>query len=129
MDYLEDDLDLEEIGIDSIPDLVGQYIGHIDNYGNIKTTMTAEYFKGKYEYGDIVDLRINQVVKKAKYVPNLFGGIPGELVVYPGSSGKKEDRFLEISIWRHFTEGKPTTGIDEFNFPKVGSEIELVKNG
>lgn len=128
MDYLEDDLDLEEMGIDIIPDLVGNYIGHIDNYGNIKTTMTSEYFKGKYEYGDIVDLGINQVVKKAKYVPNLFGGIPGELVIYPGSSGKKEDRFLEISIWRHFTESKPTTGVDEFNFPKVGSEIELVKN-
>jgi len=127
MDYLEDDLDLEEIGIDAIPDLVGHYIGHIDNYGNIKTTMTTEYFKGKYEYGDIVDLRINQVVKKAKYVPNLFGGIPGELVVYPGSSGKKEDRFLEISIWRHFTEDKPTTGVDEFNHPKVGSEIVIVK--
>lgn len=128
MDYLEDDLDLEEIGLDHIPDLRGYHIGHIDNYGNIKTTITVEDFKGKYEHGDIVDIRINQIVKKAKYVSNLFGGVPGELVVYPGSSGKKDNRFLEISIWRHFTEDKPTTGVDEFNSPKVGSVIELIKN-
>lgn len=67
-------------------------------------------------------------MKKAKYVPNLFGDIPGQLVIYPGSSGKKENRFLEISIWRHFDEDKPTTGADEFNFPKIGSAIELIKN-
>lgn len=126
MDYLEDDLELEEIGLQNIPDLKGYYIGHIDNYGNIKTTITVEDFKGKYEYGDIVDLRINQIVKKAKYVSNLFGGVPGELVIYPGSSGKKDNRFLEISIWRHFTEDKPTTGIVEFNYPKIGSVIELL---
>lgn len=128
MDYLEDELELEEISTDIIPELDEFYIGHIDNFGNIKTTIITEDFKGKYEYGDIVNLKINQIVKKAKYVPNLFGGIPGELVIYPGSSGKKDNRFLEISIWRHFTEGKPTTGIDEFNFPKIGSLIELIKS-
>lgn len=127
MDYLEDDLELDEIGVDRIPDLRGNYIGHIDNYGNIKTTMTVEDFKGKYEYGEMISLKINKIVKKAKYVKNLFGGVPGELVVYPGSSGKKDNRFLEISIWRHFTEDKPTTGAEEFNFPKVGSVIELLK--
>jgi len=128
MDYLEDDLDLEEIGSDSIPDLKGHYVGHIDNYGNIKTTIVEEDFKGKYEYGEIVSIKINQIVKKAKYVSNLFGDIPGELVIYPGSSGKKDNRFLEISIWRHFTEDKPTTGVNEFNSPKIGSVIELIKS-
>ena len=127
MDYLEDELELEEISTNIIPELDELYIGHIDNFGNIKTTIVEEDFKGKYEYGEIVGLKINQIVKKAKYVRNLFGGIPGELVVYPGSSGKKDNRFLEISIWRHFTEGKPTTGVDEFNFPKIGSVIELIK--
>lgn len=128
MDYLEDDLELDEIGLDNIPTIEGRHIGHIDNYGNIKTTMVEEDFKGKYEYEEMVNLKINQIVKKAKYVKNLFGGIPGELVVYPGSSGKKDNRFLEISIWRHFTEDNPTTGVDEFNHPKVGSEIEIIKN-
>jgi len=126
MDYMEDELELEEIGLDNIPMLEGKHIGHIDNYGNIKTTMVEEDFKGKYEYGEIVGLQINQIVKKAKYVKNLFGGIPGELVIYPGSSGKKDNRFLEISVWRHFTEDKPTTGVDEFNHPEVGSEIVII---
>ncbi|EKE13748.1 MAG: hypothetical protein ACD_12C00840G0002 [uncultured bacterium] len=127
MDYLEDELELEEISTDIIPELDQFYIGHIDNFGNIKTTVVEEDFKGKYEYGELVNIKINQIVKTAKYVPNLFGGVPGELVVYPGSSGKKDNRFLEISIWRHFTEEKPTTGVDEFNFPKIGSVIEIVK--
>jgi len=128
MDYLEDELELEEINTNIIPELDEFYIGHIDNFGNIKTTIVEEDFKGKYEYGDVVGLKINQIVKKAKFVPNLFGGIPGELVVYPGSSGKKDNRFLEISIWRHFTEAKPTTGIGEFNSPRIGSVIELIRN-
>ena len=126
MDYMEDELELEEVGGDIIPDLVGNYIGHIDNYGNIKTTIAEENFKGKYIYGDLVNVKINNLQKKAKYVSNLFGGVPGELVIYPGSSGKKDNRFLEISIWRHFAEEKPTTGINEFNFPKIGSEIVLL---
>ena len=127
MDYMEDELELEEIGTEIIPQLDRFYIGHIDNFGNLKTTLVVEDFKGKYEYGELVNLKINGIEKKAKYVPNLFGDIPGELVIYPGSSGKKDNRFLEISIWRHFTEDKPTTGFDEFNSPKVGSVIEIVK--
>ncbi|MBI5127114.1 SAM-dependent chlorinase/fluorinase [Candidatus Roizmanbacteria bacterium] len=126
MDYMEDELELEDIEVDEIPNLSGYHIGHIDNFGNIKTTITREDFKGKYEFGDFINIKINKTVKKAKYVPNLFGGTPGELVIYPGSSGKKDNRYLEITIWRHFTEEKPTTGIFEFNFPKIGSEIELL---
>ncbi|MCX7956053.1 MAG: SAM-dependent chlorinase/fluorinase [Patescibacteria group bacterium] len=127
MDYLEDELELEEISINEIPYLKGYYIGHIDNFGNMKTTITHEDFKGKYEYGDVITIKINNIIKKVKYVSNLFGGIPGELVIYPGSSGKNDNRFLEISVWRYFTEENPTTGIHEFNFPKIGSPIEILK--
>ena len=127
MDYMEDELELEEIGTEVIPQLDRFYIGHIDNFGNIKTTIIEEDLKGKCEYGEFIELKINGLVKKVKYVSNLFGDVPGELVIYPGSSGKKDNRFLEISIWRHFTEDKPTTGVDEFNFPKIGSVIELIK--
>ena len=82
--------------------------------------------KGKYEFGDMVGLKVNDVTKKAKFVTNLFGGVPGELVIYPGSSGYPDNRFLEITIWRHFTEVSPTTGREEFGNPKVGSIIELL---
>ncbi|MGB9883538.1 MAG: SAM hydroxide adenosyltransferase [Microgenomates group bacterium] len=127
MDYMEDELELEEVSIDEIPDLKGYFIGHIDNFGNIKTTITQEDFKGKFEYGDILKIKINKIEKKVKFVPSLFGGVPGELVIYPGSSGKKDNRFLEITVWRYFTEEKPTTGVHEFNHPTPGSEIEIVE--
>jgi len=126
MDAMEDELDLEEVLVDVIPDLKGFYIGHIDNFGNIKTTITHEDLKGKVEYGGYIKIKIGKVIKKVRYVDNLFGGEVGELVIYPGSSGKKDNPYLEISVWRHFDEEKPTTGKDEFLNPKVGEKIELL---
>lgn len=123
MDTMEDDLDLQEVSLNKIPELRGYFISHIDNFGNIKTTITLEDFKGKYEYGDLVDIKLNKIEKKAKYVSNLFGGEPGELVIYPGSSGRKDNPYIEISVWRHFTEENPITGIHAFNHPRPGMEI------
>ncbi len=128
MDSLEQELDLEEIGSDIIPVLSGWHIGHIDNYGNIKTTITHEEFKGKYEYGDEVLVKINKVTKKVKYVSNLFGSKPGDLVIYPGSSGKPDNPYLEISVWRHFDEESPTTGLAEFNTPRPGQGVKIGQN-
>jgi len=125
MDYMEDSLELEEIFLQEIPVLEGSYIGHIDNYGNIKTTITENELKGRYEYQDMVNVEINGITKKAKYVENLFGGIPGELVIYPGSSGQKNNRFIEITVWRHFTEKDPTTGRDLFKNPKPGNYVKI----
>lgn len=125
MDELEDELDLEEEHSNVIPGLQGYYVGHIDNYGNVKTTITHEELKGKFELGATVTVSLNGVTKKAKYVSNLFGGTPGELVMYPGSSGDPKNPFMEISVWRHFTEKNPTTGKHEFNMPRPGQIIEL----
>lgn len=126
MNEMEDEMELEEVSTNIIPELRGYYIGHIDNFGNIKTTIKLEDFKGRYEYGDLVSIKMNGIVKKAMFVGNLFGGTPGELVVYPGSSGKKDNPYLEISIWRHFTEESPTTGLHTFNFPRPGQQVELL---
>lgn len=125
MDELEDEMELEEVSSNLIPPLVGFYVTHIDNFGNIKTLIPNSYFKGKFEYGEFVGLNINGVTKKAKYVESLFGGDPGELVIYPGSSGKLDDRYLEITIWRHFTEKDTTTGVHAFNQPRPGMKIEI----
>jgi S-adenosylmethionine hydrolase len=127
MDEMEDELELEEVATSVIPNLTGYYIGHIDNFGNIKTTISLSEFKGKYEYGETVRIKINEIEKKACFVNNLFSGVVGELVIYPGSSGHKHNPYLEISIWRHFTEEKPTTGSAEFNSPRPGMEITIVK--
>ena len=50
------------------------YVAHIDNFGNIKTTI-KEALKGKYEYGDFVKIKVNETENKAKFVDNLWGNI------------------------------------------------------
>ena len=125
MDEMEDEMEFEEISSTIIPKLDDHYVAHIDSFGNIKTLIPHSFFKGKFEYGELVSLTINSITHKAKYVTNLFGGQPGELVIYPGSSGRLDDRLLEISIWRHFTEKNPTTGMYLFNNPKPGMEIKI----
>ena len=126
MEGLEDEMEIEEASSNIIPEIFDKYyIAHIDNFGNVKTTIKKEVLKGKYEYGDLVKIKIGKIENKAKFVDNLFGGELGELVIYPGSSGAINDPFLEISAWQHFDEIKPKTGIDFFINLRPGMEIEL----
>lgn len=125
MDAMEDELDLEEVHTNLIPALQGHYIGHIDTHGNIKTTISKDELKGRYEYEQHIPIKINNIKKHAKYVSHLFTGSPGELVIYPGSSGRKDEPFLDISIWQHFTESHPCTSAQEFGFPRPGTKIEI----
>lgn len=127
MDTMQDEMDLEEISRDYIPEFMDVHIGHIDNYGNIKTTATESYLKGDYKIGDTIPITINNVTLEAIYVDNLFAATPGELVIYPGSSGNPDDRFLEITMWRHFTEEHPTTGIHAFHQPRPGMKVVIKK--
>ena len=116
----EDEMELEEIRNTIIPVLEDFYIGHIDNYGNIKTTIPHSYLKGKHEYHEAIKITTNSTTKTATYVDNLFGKEPGALVIYPGSSGPKDDPYLEIAIWQHF----PTeSALKEFNHAKPGDKV------
>lgn len=123
MENREDELFLEEAHLNLIPYLEKNkyYIGHIDNYGNIKTTITHEELKGRYEYDDNVEINIGGVKKIARYVPGLFKGEVGELIIYPGSSGNKNNPFIEISAW--MTPENPKTGIYYFPKAKPGNEV------
>lgn len=121
----ENELVFEETHLNHIPSLEkdNYYIGHIDNYGNIKTTITHEELKGRYEYDDNVEIIIGKIKKRARYVPGLFKGEIGELIIYPGSSGSKNNPFLEISAW--MTPENPKTGIFYFPNAKPGEKIIL----
>jgi len=125
MDELIDELNLEETSIGLIPTIKGFYIGHIDNFGNIKTTITKENLKGRYEFGDELLVKINKVQKKVKYVASLFGGRVGQPVIYPGSSGERDNPYLEISVWRHFDQEDWVTGSKLFQDPLPGTAIEI----
>ena len=123
MEAMQDDMELEEAHISIIPGLQGDYVGHVDNYGNIKTTIHETVFKEKYSYGDEMDITINGVKKKVLYVDNFFGGNRGDLVIFPGSSGDKRDPYLEISVWRHFDEEDQSTGSAIFDNAKPGMKV------
>lgn len=125
MDDMQDELELEELRNNVIPELTGYYIGHIDNFGNIKTTIKISDFKGKYEFGSSVKIKINSIEKTARFVDNLFGGEVGELIIYPGSSGPKDNPYLEISAWNKFEENQISTGASYFNSPKPGMSVEV----
>ncbi len=43
---------------------------------------------------DMLKIAINKIVNSAVYVKGLFGGSVGQLVIYPGSSGKKDNPYL-----------------------------------
>lgn len=123
-----DELPLQEEKISIIPDLDASCIGHIDNYGNIKTTLKLSDFDTKFKFGDIIEIEINGIKKRVKFVDNLFGGVPGELVVYPGSSGDPDNPYIEVTIWRHFTEADRSTGREAFNNPHPGERILILSS-
>ncbi len=123
MDAMQDELELEELRLEMIPQIRGHYIGHIDNFGNIKTTITHEELKGKCEIGEKLEVTINDVTLEARHVTNLFGGKQGELVMYPGSSGAPDNPYVELTVHRHFTEKNITTGAGLFDNPRPGAEI------
>ncbi len=123
----EDQLALEEITLDAIPPLTGFYIGHIDNFGNIKTTIKKSALKGKVELNEKLKIKINGVTQTVKFVNGLFSDSPNQLTLYPGSSGDYDDPYLEISIWRTFeSKDAQKTGEHIFNYPSPGDKIELI---
>lgn len=117
----QDDLGLDELELGSIPDLVGFFVGHVDNYGNIKTTIPSGVLKGKL-HGDLIKVTIGNITREAFYTHNLFGEMQGVLVIAPGSSGKENDRFLELSV-RIGPNYKSAS--EHFNNPKPGTEIRI----
>ncbi len=125
LEYQEDSLELEQIDKNIIPEIRGKFVAHIDNYGNIKTTITHEDLKSRYHYNDQIQIQINGVKKKALYTDNLFGQEPGKLVIYPGSSGSPDNPFIEIAVRLNFDKSELVNAREIFKNPRIGSEIKI----
>ncbi|HLC94765.1 MAG TPA: SAM hydroxide adenosyltransferase [Patescibacteria group bacterium] len=121
---MEQEFDLEGVHVNSIPEVRGFHVAHIDNYGNIKTTITMEDFKGNYEYGGYVPVSINGFVHKARYVKTIFSEVAGTLVVAKGSSGHKDNPYLELSV-RMKENGHQKSAASLFHHPFPGDLIEI----
>jgi hypothetical protein len=122
---LEDQMQLDETHTASIPAMEGFVVGHIDAFGNIKTTMPREALKGKREYGETVTVRIGDTERHARFVEHLFAGNPGELVVYPGTGGPADDPYLEVSAWQRVSEDLGDTGAAHFGQPRPGMTLAI----
>lgn len=118
----QDEMELEEIRNTEIPNLDKFYIGHIDNYGNIKTTIPHSHLKGKYEYGEKIKITIDKETKEAIYTDNMFGLEPDVLVLTPGSSGMPDDPYLELVIWQHYPD---SSACKVFPQAKPGDEVKV----
>lgn len=127
IEYETEALDLQEVNTDPIPSLAGFYIGHIDNFGNIKTTIKKSVLKGKREFGEKLKVKINEISHELTFVEGLFRYKPNELIIYPGSSGYRDDPYLEISVWRYFdNKERNGTGSSYFKNPLPGDKVELL---
>lgn len=127
-DYMEDELQLQETHIHLISDIEKGlwYIGHIDNFGTLKITMTSDDLKGSHSFGDNIKISIGHLTRDAKYVEYMFAGHPGELVIFPGSTGRTDNPNLEISVWRHFEKGDHHNGAHAFDYPRPGEIVKIV---
>jgi hypothetical protein len=125
IDYLEDDLDLEEVHLNQIQGIQGFHVGHVDNHGNITTTVKMEDLKGRYELGETVKISMHGVSRKVRYLDNLFAGEQGELVLYQGSFGHTDNPFLDIGVWKDYSNAAIKTAAQIFNNPVPGNNIEI----
>lgn len=123
MDAKQDDLDLEEAHTNAIPELQDYYVGHIDSFGNIITTIPESAIEEKHLYGHQIEIHLNGETKTVEYVKNLFDSSLNNLVIYPGTTGKKDDPYMEISKYIDISDPEAETGFEEFEHPVPGEKI------
>lgn len=89
----------EKINIRSLPNVPEYSVGSIDGYGNIKTTLRKSKFLADKDLSHSPLLRV-KINKRSHFalnsVTNNVKGILGDLCVVVGSSGGKNDAFIEI---------------------------------
>ena len=89
-----------EIDVD-IPEPPKYTIAYVDNFGNIKTTVPLSSLEkdiAGLKRGDTLGVEIDGILKNAFYGKGIFDVREGGMIVAPGSSGRKNDKFVEISI-------------------------------
>ena len=111
-----------ELSLEIIPPIPQNRIMYVDGYGNIKTTLTAKDVAG-LEFGQKIQVTINQVTQPVIYSPGIFGVPSGEIALSAGSSGDPDNPFLEIFL-RRGAFSQPSA-YEVFNSPWLESTIEL----
>lgn len=109
LNSLEDDLELEEVHTNTIQELQGHYVGHIDSFGNIITTITHTELQATHSENDGVEITIGSENKKAIYKKNIWSGDEGQLIIGPSSFGHVDNPYVSI-IKKHSQDIKVIIG-------------------
>lgn len=123
LDDMESEMLFEEQSLNVIPELRDYYIGHIDNFGNIKTTIPTSFLKGKFEKNDRIPIHIQGILKSVVFSKGLFSEYPNELKIFSGSSGVIDDPFLEIAVWQPNNFQIQKSALSLFHNPSAGEKI------
>lgn len=86
------DVPIEAISRETIPALLACGL-LVEGYGNIKTSLLRKDVPGEH-----VTIALNGIVETVRVAKGLFDLKPGELGIYPGSSGEEKNPFLEIAV-------------------------------
>lgn len=128
------DENFTETKIEEIPDLpLDFFVIHIDNYGNIKTSFTQnDLEKTGLKWGDWINIKIGNKdtlhtkdTLRTKVASTIFTCEPGTLVFAPGSSGDKNNPYLELSVRFNGNYNNASAG-DLFENPEPGSVIKII---
>ncbi len=109
------------IDINKIPDVPKNRIAFVDGYGNLKTTCKfKDLLDKKIKTGERIKIKINHDIRMAIFSDGSFSANEGDLVFAPGSSGPKENRYMEIFL-------RGDSAFQLFDNPQVGSEFSFGK--
>ena len=127
MEYLEDELEFDEVHSHLIPQVSGHRVGHIDPFGNIFTTLTVETIKGLAEHKQEVVVAIGPHKLHATYLPHPYQTHPGTLVLSPSSAGAPGNAYLQLTVWNRNQHDATHTAAALFHHPLPGEEIIIGK--
>jgi hypothetical protein len=128
MDYMEDELEFDEVHTNVIPELDAPYIGHVDAFGNIQTTIVAEDLKGRAEYKQSIGVKIKGRQHDALFLPNRYASNKGALVLSPSAVGHPDNPYLELSVWSDNPSDLTKSACAQYNHPHPGDKIEVANN-
>lgn len=114
----------DQINKDLIPDYPRDQVIYIDGYGNIKTSIKKQDLS--LTPGHTVEITIKDITMIAIYSNGIFNIPHGQLVFAPGSSGNKDNPFMEISY--RTTHVGDQSAYNLFNYPPVESSIMINEN-
>lgn len=119
----QDDLELEELHTSSIDQASGYFVGHIDGFGNIITTIKHEVLSAKYTERDEVSVTIGSSTKKAIYHTELLSRQDNELHIGPSSFGSPDN--LYCMIMKRIQKPSDSSAVALFSDIYPGVEISF----